>query len=65
MWLKIKVPRTTEITNFCKYIKEKFNLKIHGIFYVLITHPELLEEINNKIDESDMDYRFKKYMKED
>lgn len=65
MWLKIKVPRTTEITNFCKYIKEKFNLKIQGIFYVLITCPEILDMINDKIDECDLDYRFKKYMKED
>lgn len=62
MWLKIKVPRTTEITNFCKHIKEKYNLKIHGIFHVLITHPEILEMINDEIDSSDMDYRFKKYM---
>lgn len=62
MWLKIKVPKTVEITNFCKHIKEKYNLKIHGIFHILLTHPEILEEINKLIDNSDVNFRFKKYM---
>lgn len=62
MWLKIKVPRTTEIVNFAKHIKEKYNLKIQAIFHVLIEHPEILEEINEKVDSTDMNLRFKKYM---
>lgn len=62
MWLKIKVPHTSEITNFCKYIKDKYNLKIHGIFHALLTHPELLDEIDKLIDKADNNYRFKKYM---
>lgn len=62
MWIKVKIPEDSITANFVKHLKEKYNLKISGVIKVLITHPEILDEINKHIDKYDTENRFKKYM---
>ena len=49
-----------EFKNLGKYLKEKYNIKMTGLIKFMIENPEVLEELNKKIPEEDLNYRFQK-----
>lgn len=49
-----------EFKNLGNYLKRKFNLKLTGLIRFLLENPDILEDINKKIPEEDINYRFRK-----
>lgn len=62
MKLTITVKEDVICTNLGKYLKENFNIKLVGLIRFLWENPEVIEEINKKIDKKDSRYRFVKNM---
>ena len=57
-------PKYTEATKLSKFLKEKYNLKLIGVIKFLLMNPDILEELNKKIDKNDSEYRFQNRMEE-